>query len=361
MIPFLLGLRNMRESKAQSAALWYHYVEAKRTGARNVMRCCTACFFFAALLVLPMLSQADSIVVDGVTYDHVYVRESGSRYYVQIPADGRVLSVEKGKIAPGDLKLDEDKKSREALLAEWKTARGALAPLLRARPSKPRGGASAEEERRPSSMTLRARGDGSTGGRSAQDAAKSDGYVRYIKLEDVRLRDALDSLLRPLGLDYEVREGYVYISSIEKLRKETFEDTETRVYDVSGFGATTPPKIVLRSPAPVANPAYGYSGNSGGYGGGYASQTRSRQVSRGGYGGGGFGGGGFGGGGNGGGGFGGGGYGGGGFGGGGFGGGGFGGGRDVTALSNISDLFSTIDDRIVGEAPAVIGMQVQRR
>ena len=183
----------------------------------------------------------------------------------------------------------------------------------------------------------------------------------YIKLEDVRLRDALDSLLRPLGLDYEVREGYVYISSIEKLRKETFEDTETRVYDVSGFGATTPPKIVLRSPAPVANPAYGYSGNSGGYGGGYASQTRSRQVSRGGYGGGGFGGGGFGGGGNGGGGFGGGGYGGGGYGGGGFGGGGFGGGRDVTALSNISDLFSTIDDRIVGEAPAVIGMQVQRR
>ena len=311
------------------------------------MRCCTACFFFAALLVLPMLAQADSIVVDGVTYDHVYVRESGSRYYVQIPADGRVLSVEKDKVAADNLKVDEDKEAREALLAQWKQTREATAPLRRAQPPMPGGSASAEREREPSFVALRASGNASPHSQGTAGPGKSDGYVRYIKLDDVRLRDALDSLLRPLGLDYEVRESYVYISSPEKLRKETFEDVETRVYEVSGLGATTPPKIVLRSPAPVANPAYGYSGSSGGYGGGYASQTRSRQVSRGGYGGGG---GGYGGGARGGGGYGGGGY-----------GGGYGGGRDVTALSNISDLFSTIDDRTVGETPAVIGIQSQRR
>ncbi len=84
--------------------------------------------------------------------------------------------------------------------------------------------------------------------------------------------------------------------------------------------------------------AVGFGGSGGGFGGSFGSNV-----------GGGFGGGRFGGG------FGGGGFGGGGFGGGGFGGGGFGGGGGIATFQNISQLFSTIDDRAVGETPAVIG------
>ncbi|MBI2432633.1 MAG: hypothetical protein HYV26_07170 [Candidatus Hydrogenedentes bacterium] len=254
---------------------------------------------------------------------------------------------------------------------------------------------------------------------------RSDGMVPYIKLQDVTLQEALKALLRPLGLDYSVQPGFIWISKPEIIRRESFEEMDTRYYELRNAGSETLFKIVLRNPLPVTSGGGGggfggggrggfgggggnfggggfgggggnfggggFGGGGGNFGGGgfggggFGGGGRSDfsqlpgSVTQGQFGGGGFGGGNFGGGGGnfggggfgggggnfggggfggGGGNFGGGGFGGGGRGGGGFGGGGFGGGGglDVTAVSNISSLFSTINDEMVGEPPAVIGL-----
>ena len=161
----------------------------------------------------------------------------------------------------------------------------------------------------------------------------------YLRLRDVPLGTALDVALRPLGLDYVDAGGFLFISTPERLARESFERVETRTYTISLDD--TLPKIVLRNPAVTSGgggSSGGFSGGQGGFGGG------GNGGGVGGGQGGGVGQGGFGGGGN---------------------GGGFGGGQgagfqnqDVTAISNISNLFTTIDDRLVGEAPAQIGLGI---
>ena len=147
----------------------------------------------------------------------------------------------------------------------------------------------------------------------------TEGVVPYINLKDVTLREALKALLRPLNLDFSVQPSLIWISTPDNIRHESFEELETRYYELRNAGAETLFKIVLRNPG-------GGGGGGGGYGGG-------------GFGGGGFGGGGLGGGG---------------YGGQGFGGGGFGGGGGIT-IQNISQLFGSISDSQVGETPAIVG------
>ncbi len=245
-----------------------------------------------------------------------------------------------------------------------------------------------------------------TSGLSSQDpfyGTKSDGIVPYINLKDVSLSEALTALLRPLGLSYAVQPSFIWISKPDILRRESFEEVTTRYYELRNTGSETLFKLVLRNPFGGVQGSSGGGGGYGGGGGGGRYGGRGGSSGGGGYGGGGSsgfgggrsGGGGFSGGGGGysgggggggfsnygggggrsgggygggssygGGGRGGGGYGGGGGGygggGGGYGGGGRGGGggRDVTSLSNISDMFSTIEDSRVGELGAV-GLQQQ--
>ncbi len=66
---------------------------------------------------------ADAIVVDGVAYKNVYIRESDSRYYIQLPREGRSFSVSKDRVAPSDVFINPDRDAREALLREWKENR----------------------------------------------------------------------------------------------------------------------------------------------------------------------------------------------------------------------------------------------
>ena len=152
---------------------------------------------------------------------------------------------------------------------------------------------------------------------------KSDGIVPYITLKDVTLAEALKALLRPLALAYSVQPGFVWISKPEIIRRESFEEIETRYYELRNAGAETLFKVVLR------NRFGGISQGGGMYGGGMGGGMYGGGMGGGMYGGG-MGGGGYG-----------------------------GGGSDVTSLSNISDLFGTIDDTMVGEVPAtqfIVGM-----
>lgn len=223
------------------------------------------------------------------------------------------------------------------------------------------------------------------GGVAGQIGVVTDGIIPYITLRDVPLRDALRVMLRPLNLDYSIQPGFIWISTSQNIRQQTFEDLVTRYYELRNAGAETLFKIVVINPGGAGGGGFGGGGfGGGGFGGGGFG---GGGFGGGGFGGGGFGGGGFGGqggfggggfggqggfggggfggqGGFGGGGFGGGGFGGqggfggggfggqGGFGGGGFGGqGGFGGGGGGIQFQNISQLFSTINDLQVGERP----------
>ncbi|MCL4217041.1 MAG: tetratricopeptide repeat protein, partial [Candidatus Hydrogenedentes bacterium] len=196
----------------------------------------------------------------------------------------------------------------------------------------------------------------------------TDGKVPYINLQNVTLGEAMRALLRPLNLDYSVQPGFLWISSPERIRTESFEPLTTRYYELKVTAYETLPEIIL------ANPGGSYQANQGGFGGGGRGGGRGG----GGFGGGGssfggrgggssFGGGGsrfgagsgFGGGGS----FGGGGRGGG-FGGnqggrgGGFGGqgGGQGGQSGPVQISHITDLFMGIDTTNFGQPQAVIGL-----
>ncbi len=212
----------------------------------------------------------------------------------------------------------------------------------------------------------------------------TDGIVPYINLKDVTMREALKALLRPLNLDFAVQPGFIWISTPQRIREESFEELETRYYELRNAGAETLYKIVLRNPGGSGGGMGGYGGGMGGYGGGrmggmggYGGGMGGMGGGMGGYGGGmggGMGGmGGYGGGMGGMGGYGGGmggmgggmgGYGGGMGGMGGYGGGmggrmggmgGYGGGMGGIQIQNIAQLFSTVSDSMVGETPAIIG------
>lgn len=292
---------------------------------------------------------ADEITIDGVRHSNVYVRETPSMYYVQTPTDGKVITVMRDAVDPGSVRIETDEAVRTAILEQWKAnnPRHQEKQALEARKEDIMAQAASSEAAGGQITSLQGRGQGVG---AEIRAMRSNGYVPYINLKDVPLMSALDAILRPMGLDYRIQGDIVYVSSPEILNREAFEPMETRQYTY--HGNDTMHKIVLRNPFSVTGNTQGQSfgggGGGGGLAGGFGAVGGSGFGGRGGGGGvaggqGGFGGGqggGFGGQG----------------GGGGFGGqGGGGGGSDVTATSNISELFSNIDDRLVGESPALIG------
>lgn len=133
------------------------------------------------------------------------------------------------------------------------------------------------------------------------------GIVPYINLKDVPLRQALKALLRPLNLDFSIQPGFLWVSTYEKIRFESFEELETRYYELRNAGSDTLFKVILINNADIQD-TVDYSTSSGSSGGG--------------------------------------------------GGGGFGGNttNDNAIAQNISELFSTISDTVVGETPAIIGL-----
>lgn len=297
----------------------------------------------AALVTLALFAwaptgQADDIVVDGIRYTDVYVRVTDSMYFIQTPDDGKIITALPTSVEPSSVQLSADEAYREALLARWKAHNPSHQARVKEEAQIARveaRAASSEFETAPVIATLALQGATAPSNPDIT-TLRSNGYVPYIKLKDVPLATALDGILRPMGLDYKIYGDIVYVSSPDLLRRESFEAVETRYYRINGND--TMPKIVLGGIPQIAGGGGGTSGLRSGFGGGGGNQLGGGQLGGGG-GRGGFAGG----------------QGGGQGGGGGFGGGQGGGGGDVTSIGNISQLFSTIDDRQVGEAPATIG------
>jgi hypothetical protein len=72
-----------------------------------------------AMLCVAGWAFCDSIVVDGVAYDNVIVKESKSQYYVQLPLDGRTICAAKSDVKKEDVLITKDKAARQALVNEW--------------------------------------------------------------------------------------------------------------------------------------------------------------------------------------------------------------------------------------------------
>lgn len=60
----------------------------------------------------------------------------------------------------------------------------------------------------------------------------TDGWVPYVKLEKVRLGDALSAVLKPLGLAYTTSPDFIWITTPKSLSQESFEELESRFYQM---------------------------------------------------------------------------------------------------------------------------------
>jgi hypothetical protein len=280
--------------------------------------------FLATALLAGLPVWADSITADGKTYEDVYVVEGGSMYYIHSPVTGKVVGVRKDAVSPEQVRLTQDKAARQALRDRWSAANERLTG--RSKQGEPGGPAT------PAAVALGLSAVGQAPAPAkpavprlyvpapptAQGEYVTDGTVHHVKLDNVPLGQALKGILRPMNLDYKVEDGYVWVSTPERIRTESFEPLQTGYYDLQSAGSETLPKVLVGNTGGVGGTAGLGTGTGGGFGGGGGL-------------GGGIGGG------------------------GGVGGGMAGGGLATTGFSNISQLFSTIDDRLVGEPPAVIG------
>jgi len=75
-----------------------------------------------------------------------------------------------------------------------------------------------------------------------------------VRLEDVPLSSALKVILRTVGLDFAVYEHFVYVSTPERVRHESLESLQTRVFTLKTAAAKSLPKIVLQNPATGPSP-----------------------------------------------------------------------------------------------------------
>ncbi len=255
----------------------------------------------AAAALVAGYCAADTITANGTTWDGVYVREGASMYYVQNPTDGSLFSVAKSDAT--SVALTPDAAAREALLEAWKRARHIEeAPASEPAAQSP---APAQQPVTSQARTVSLRRDAP----ETEEPSAPNGMT---------MRDALKTTLRSRNLDYRVEGNVIWISSPERLRHESSGPLQTRVYALNATASQTQPKIAVRNPG-GAGGGYGSYGGTG-YGGGYGMNAYGGGGGYGGFGGG---------------------Y-----------GGGYGGTRQ---FSNIAELFSTIDDRLVGETPAIIG------
>lgn len=78
-----------------------------------------------ALCVACATAAADTITVEGVTHEGVYIDEGASRWYVRVPGEGRTWSVAK---QDAQVEIEADPKARKELLSTWRLNRLAEDP-----------------------------------------------------------------------------------------------------------------------------------------------------------------------------------------------------------------------------------------
>lgn len=214
------------------------------------------------MMVWSVSGWADFIVIDGERLEDVFIRETERHYYVQLPDEGRVRVVDKEDGDVEDVWISPDEAHRRVLHVKWEEANATLRGRDEREETFDRESA-ISNRRRPhvplvhhNTPNTPLRSEDST--YSAIRGIVLDPIAQHvaadlrttIRLRDVPLRDALNAILRPLGLDYRVEGHIVFVSTVHRLRHGSFmENLETRIYELEGAPASeTLFKIVLQNP-----------------------------------------------------------------------------------------------------------------
>jgi len=338
---------------------------------------------WATAFLIAWGAAADTITLDDATHHRVVVSETASLYYVQFPEKGTVVSVLKDQVSPDSVRISSNHAEREQLKRLWRenhNARrenlvsasdaSAVTPLGKApvSTSVSAGKSTAptrSSETQSSVISPKQRSTANNTAAGPRSPAHSNPYVSSYGSNQAGMGGGNRWGNQYGGGQYGPgqyrEEGYGggYGGGQYGGGRSTGGGRAGHFGNISELFSTIDDRLVGETPAQIGiRGAYTPYGNQ--YGGGqYGSQQYERQYNGGRSVGGQFGGGQYSGG-YGGGQYGQGGYGGGGYGGGGYGGGGYGGGGRPGHFGNISELFSTIDDRLVGETPAIIGPTMLR-
>ncbi len=265
------------------------------------------------------LVGADSIEINGRLFDGVTVVEGARRVYVTDHSTNSVRSYARDVVDIGPIEYSDAVPVPDSQRVEIPTTNPLsdefVAPAI---PHIQRNRERTEREKVP---PRRMRG--------------SQAWISNVNLQNIPLHIALDALLRPLNLGYEVRDNIIYVSSPDRLNMRAARELETRIYAITAADQTMPKIVVTSGGGSSVGSATGGRGGassggsvaSGGSGFSGGAGARAGNDFAGGGGAAGRGGGGA-------------------------TGGGQGGGS--AHFPNISQLFSTIDDASVGEPPAVI-------
>ena len=81
----------------------------------------------------------------------------------------------------------------------------------------------------------------------------TDGIVPYINVKDVALSEALTALLRPLNLAYSVEDGFVWISTPDRIEQEPFIPPDTSNATLALIDALQTPKDFEFDETPLAD------------------------------------------------------------------------------------------------------------
>lgn len=217
--------------------------------------------FTLGVLIILGPAYADSIVIGGVQHDDVYIRTTANMYYVEFPDEGVVRSVPKDEVDKERVSIDSDEEKRREIHARWRKNNPTLVEQI----APPKDSSTTVKDTTPVDAALvRTRGRSLTRAaqsnpriRSAQVGPQpnqlvpsdivTDGVIDRLTLRDVPLREALPAMLRPLNLAYVEKDGYLFISTPEKLRAEADEPLEIRYYELGPSGETLF-KIVVGNP-----------------------------------------------------------------------------------------------------------------
>ena len=85
----------------------------RRIAWAGVLTCSTATTF----------ALADTIRVNGVVYENVYIGDGAQSYYVQNPADGSMFTVPKSEVKESDIQITADRDERRRLRDQWRLKR----------------------------------------------------------------------------------------------------------------------------------------------------------------------------------------------------------------------------------------------
>ncbi len=243
-----------------------------------------------ALVLVAGFGFADSITIGDQTFNDVYVREAGHYHFVQDPATGKVKSFRSTEVSSVIISPPSD---RAAILAKWKEANARLRGIA---PKKE------EPESQPTASVPKAPSP-----KPPPAAAK----------DSVSVRETLKTKLPEHGLKHQVVDDHLSIRPIKEKDTAPKSRLQTKVYTPKAPSEATLPKIVVQSPAAAGSGASGRGTSGVQTGGGGGGATGSANANAGANPGGGN-------------------------------------VQSAIPITNISQLFTTIDDRLVGETPAVI-------